>query len=395
MKMPDDYVPIEDFLPEETVQKDTQAHFTATPYIWIEPDQIQAREWVYGRHLIRKFVSVTVAPGGVGKSSLTLTEALSMATGKPLLGQHIAKPLRVWLWNLEDPMEELTRRIQAACQRYGLTPQDIGNRLYIDSGREQELCTAIIGKNGATIQKPVTERLVQQIKEKQIDVLIVDPFVSSHAISENDNPAMDAVTKAWGRIADQTNSAISLVHHTRKQGSDSEVTAESSRGGKALTDAARDVRALNRMSQSEGEKAGVDNYRQYFRVYSDKANLSPPAEKSDWYKLESVELANGDSVGVVIPWLWPDAFDGITVAHLKAVQTAIDGRNLRENSQAYEWVGHTIANVLRMDSRDKSDCAKLKTIIKTWIENRALTVVQRKDAKGKERPVLEVGEWAN
>ena len=139
MKMPDDYVPIEDFLPEETVQKDTQAHFTATPYIWIEPDQIQAREWVYGRHLIRKFVSVTVAPGGVGKSSLTLTEALSMATGKPLLGQHIAKPLRVWLWNLEDPMEELTRRIQAACQRYGLTPQDIGNRLYIDSGREQEL----------------------------------------------------------------------------------------------------------------------------------------------------------------------------------------------------------------------------------------------------------------
>ena len=35
----------------------------ATPYRWTDPAEIPRRQWVYGRHLLRKFVSVTVAPG--------------------------------------------------------------------------------------------------------------------------------------------------------------------------------------------------------------------------------------------------------------------------------------------------------------------------------------------
>jgi hypothetical protein len=42
----------------------------ATPYKWKDPAKIVRREWLYGYLLIRKFVTATVAPGGVGKSSL-------------------------------------------------------------------------------------------------------------------------------------------------------------------------------------------------------------------------------------------------------------------------------------------------------------------------------------
>jgi RecA-family ATPase len=43
------------------------------------------------------------------------------------------------------------------------------------------------------------------------------------------------VIKEWGRVADRGNCAVELVQHTRK--GELEVTTESSRGGKALTDA--------------------------------------------------------------------------------------------------------------------------------------------------------------
>jgi RecA-family ATPase len=84
--------------------------------------------------LIRKFVSATVSPGAIGKSSLVAAESMAQITGKSLLGITPKRPLRVWLWNLEDPQGETERKLQAAALRYGITPEDIGDRLYVNSG---------------------------------------------------------------------------------------------------------------------------------------------------------------------------------------------------------------------------------------------------------------------
>jgi len=85
----------------------------ATPFVWRDPKTIPMRDRLYGDLLIRKFVTATVAPGGVGKSSLVTTETAAQATGKALLGVAPSKPLGVWLWNLEDPQEETERKLQA------------------------------------------------------------------------------------------------------------------------------------------------------------------------------------------------------------------------------------------------------------------------------------------
>src|SRR3954469_24957004 len=90
-----------------------------------------------------------------------------------------------------------------------------------------------------------------------------------------------------------------LVDHTRKMGSsEAEVTTETSRGAKAKTDACRVVRAVNRMTKEEGKRAGVENHRLFFRTFNDKANLAPPADKSDWCELKSVDLDNGPGMEV-------------------------------------------------------------------------------------------------
>ena len=128
--------------------------------------------------------------------------------------------------------------------------------------------------------------------------------------------------------------------------------------------------------------------------------MSPPSDKSKWYRLISIDIGNGsqdepsDQVGVVIAWEMPDAFKGITADDLLRVQKAVDGKNCRQNVQAVDWVGRTVAEVLGLDPRDKQDRNKIKSLLAGWIESGALVVTSFKDKKGAERPTIEVGRWA-
>ena len=46
-------------------------------------------------------------------------------------------------------------RIAAAMIEHGLTREDIGDRLLVDSGRDMPICTAVLAKDGAKIMAPV------------------------------------------------------------------------------------------------------------------------------------------------------------------------------------------------------------------------------------------------
>src|SRR5690606_20168468 len=107
-----------------------------TQFHWRSPSEIEPREWLYGHHLIRKYVSATIAPGGVGKSTLTITDAVAIASGKALLGIKPHAAMTVWLLNLEDPRDEMERRVVAACLHHGIEPAEIAGRLFLDSGRD-------------------------------------------------------------------------------------------------------------------------------------------------------------------------------------------------------------------------------------------------------------------
>jgi hypothetical protein len=379
---------------------------SATPYVWTDPTDIPMRDWLYGRLLIRKFVTATVAPGGLGKSSLITVEALAQVSGKALLGVEPSGRLRVWLWNLEDPQEETRRKIQAAAAHHELTAEDIGNRLFVDSGRDRPLVVATADRNGATVVRPVVDGLIAEIIDKQIDVLIIDPFVSCHEVPENDNTMQDMIVKEWGRVAERGNCAVHLVDHTRKMGAESEVTTESSRGAKSKTDAARVVRAVNRMTGNEGEKAGIENHRLYFRTYNDKANLQPPADRSDWFRLTSVDLGNGpeitiaaglgraagDSVGVVERWEWPDPLADITGSDFDKVADAIRSGRWRKSAQAEDWVGKAVAKALGLNLNNPADKAKVAGLIRVWTTRGLLVEVEGSNAQRKTKTFIEVAE---
>jgi len=383
---------------------ETPPLISATPYIWRNPETIPLRPWIYGRSLLRGQLSVLVAPGAAGKSSMLASMALALVIGKPLLGKAIwGGPKRVWLWNLEDGNDELTRHIQAAAKHHALIAADLGDRLFVDSGLDGATLnlTTVEQRGNITIAVPVQEALTAELIAKKIDVLIVDPFVSSHSAPENDNIAIDRVAKAWARVAKDADCAILLAHHTRKLNGQ-EANSDATRGASALVNAARSVVALNGMTRDEAHYFGVppEMAKYYFRAEDGKNNRAPVSGASDWYERRSVSLSNGgfeggDDLPVAIPWTPPDAFENIDADDLKAVQRKLAGGEWRENMRATQWAGNAVADTLGLDVTDQGARNQIRKLLNIWIKNGALRVVKRKDEKTrKEFEFIEVGNAA-
>ena len=89
----------------------------------------------------------------------------------------------------------------------------------MDSGRDQPLVIATMSRDGRHDRAAGGRRAGRGDHRRKIDVIVIDPFVSSHEVPENDNTAQDMVVKEWGRVADRGNCAVHLVDHTRKMGS--------------------------------------------------------------------------------------------------------------------------------------------------------------------------------
>ncbi len=383
-----------------------RAGIAATPYVCRDPKAMPLRPWVYGRQLLRGSLSLVVAPGATGKTALLVGTALALATGRALLDKTVWDgPKRVWLWNLEDSLEEMARLIEAARLHWRISADDIDGRLFVDSALSgADLKLAVEDRDGFRIVRPVVDALVAELIERRVDVLIVDPFVSSHSVSENDNGAIDAIAKEWARVGVRANCSVVLVHHTRKLGG-GEATAEGARGAIALVGAARSVLALNKMTEEEARQFGIEgeDRRRYFRAYDDKNNRTPPADASDWFKLASINLGNGpngtegDSLPVVLPWSPPDAFDGVTVAHLQEVQSRLGTAIYRRDPQSEDWVGFLIGEVLGLDVSDRKGphAARVKKLQAKWEANEALVRVKAKDAKRMERTFMEAGRMAD
>ncbi|MEG3124423.1 AAA family ATPase [Sphingomonas sp. GB1N7] len=382
----------------------------ASPFRWPDNRSLPRRPWVWGRWLLLGTVSAIVAPGGVGKSSFVASMLLSLASGRQeILGKTVwAGPKRVWYWNLEDGLAELEMQLVAASMFHGVGQDACADRIYLDSGPDgAELRIAVEDRNGYSIAVPVVEALVAELLARKIDVLIIDPFVSSHGVSENDNSAIDAVVKTWASIAKRAGCAIVLVHHSKKLGNE-KVTAESSRGASALVSAARVTLVLNRMDKEESQRFGIaedKERRRLFTVQDDKANRAP-AEDAQWFRLASQNVNNcqgpddpfgdeGDSVGVVTRWTPPDAFEGITVEHLRRVQQVVAAGEYKAHHTASDWVGNAVAEVLGVDAQDKAHRARILKMIAAWEANGVLRIEERKDQNRQIKKFMVVGKAAD
>ena len=299
-----------------------------------DPGQICPRQWLYGTQLVRGFVTVLVAPGGTGKSSYAMAVGLSCASEMTFLGARLFECVNVAIFNLEDPLEELDRRVAALMLRHRIPRQALENRLFLNDAEGHKLCIAAVGPdpsdpNISTIVYPDRDALIKEIRAHEIGLVICDPFVESHELEENSNPHMAKAAAAWRDIARATNCAVLLVHHVRK----GEITSiDAARGAKALTDSARVGLLFSPMTPEEGAEFNVrdEDRWQYVRLDDAKRNMAPAA-KASWFKLEQVPLGNGgvdprypngDTVAAIAAWDAPR--DELKTAPHKELNEALD-----------------------------------------------------------------------
>jgi hypothetical protein len=388
----------------ETDHDDVPPKPIAEPYVYRHSSELPPRPWQYPGTYLRQYLTVTSAPGGGGKTSLAMVEAVAIALGKPLLDAVPFESGPVLIFNGEDPREEIELRLAAIVEqhgpRHGFTGKDLEGRVFIASGRDNDWVVIKQGASGL-ITEPRADEIETFIREKRIIHVMIDPFISTHEVSENDNPAINAAATLWVNIAHRTNSAMHLNHHAKKTNG-AEVTEDSSRGAKALVDKARVTRFLQPMTEQQAEMFGIDpNDRFGFvRINDGKVNLRPRTGAATWVRLVGVVLGNGETVQTVIPWKPPSHLSGVTVEALVEVQRRVKeaveaDKPLRRDNRSGDYVGHVVADVLGLDRDAKPTKPKVKSLVNTWFKNGALVDRQWFDKRaGRSVSTVDVGEMA-
>jgi RecA-family ATPase len=370
-----------------------------TPYNMFNALTLPRREWVYGYDYIKKYISVTASAGGIGKTSAIIVEALAIATGKPLLGVDVKEQTNVWIINLEDPISEMQMRTIAAMQHYNIKPEDVKGRLFMDGEDTMQITLAAEGRDGLITNNDMLAAMIRVIKENNIGAVILDPFVSAHLVNENNNGSIQAVVAMLRKLARDTNSSVQLVHHIRK-GNGDDATIDSVRGAGSLIGAARAARVINRITPEDAMALGVDEHEALgiFRVDDGKANLAPPSDKAVYRRMQSVEIANGEHIGVATEFKLPDLFDGVTADNARNVQKLVNEAEANQtpykaNVQAKQYVGHAVAEELNLDMEKPGDKAKVKAIVKQWLKTNVLKAAEMYDKRqGRDVQCVVVGE---
>ena len=370
-----------------------------TPYNMFNALTLPRREWVYGYDYIKKYISVTASAGGIGKTSAIIVEALAIATGKDLLGTPVKEQTNVWIINLEDPISEMQMRTIAAMQHYDIKPEEIKGRLFMDGEDTMQITLAAEGRDGLITNNDMLAAMIRVIKENKIGAVILDPFVSAHLVNENNNGSIQAVVAMLRKLARDTNSSVQLVHHIRK-GNGDDATIDSVRGAGSLIGAARAARVINRITPEDAMALGVDEHEALgiFRVDDGKANLAPPSDKAVYRRMQGVEIANGEHIGVATEFKLPDLFDGVTADNARNVQKLVQEAEANQtpykaNVQAKQYVGHAVAEELKLDMEKPGDKAKIKAIVKQWMKTNVLKLSEMYDKRqGRDVQCVVVGE---
>lgn len=315
------------------------------PVLEYAPAKLPPRRWVIGKLALEGKVTVLIAPGGVGKSTLTLLAGLAVATGRDDLFHAAIRPhtrppafdpfdvlnlesatakyemmrraaaaAPAWIFNNEDDQDELQRRLFAMMKLHGIIIEDLMTRggeprLFLNSGEHRPFLAAKRVKvaDGSALIPADAPAMTAHAKALGVKLIVVDPFIETHDADENSNPEIAQVARIYRMVAQKADCAVVLVHHTRKHpaaSADSSVgDADSGRGAGALVNVARVARTLYSMSAADAKMAGVGEHERwkYVRLDNAKANLSAPTASgvsgAEWFERVGVSLETDGGPG--------------------------------------------------------------------------------------------------
>ena len=216
--------------PETQVESGThKTTLTAVSLLQISSEKIETTPIAAG--FVDEGENVVIhAEGGVGKSLLMMSLAVSAAAKFPLLwGQFPISRQRTALFvQSENGRKCLNERAIKMCQGTPELARGFENIFF--AGREGGVELA-----GAVTKKSFREDIYTCVKESglKIDIIVFDPLISYHDADENDNSRMRTTLDCISEIGARLNADPFVVHHDNRMGA--------IRGASAIKDWSRHV----------------------------------------------------------------------------------------------------------------------------------------------------------
>lgn len=296
--------PVPDLLPTPMQAKAVET----SAFVWgnaVALTALKPRPWVLHRYLLRQEVTALIAPGGVGKSLVQLMTAVFLATGQDMFGfKNVeGRPLKSVIYNAEDSLDEMSMRLYAICTALNIDASLVVPKIMLISGKTHMRLRLVNGGQQPSINEEAFRMLLDALRDPDIGMCGLDPLNKLHTVNGIDNIAMTYVMEQLETLAELTNIALLISHHTSKPNLASSATyagnADAAQGASAIKDSVRIMMTLMTPSDEDASRFALTGQerRLYLRMDDAKMNRALASDETLWLRKVPVKLWNGEEVG--------------------------------------------------------------------------------------------------
>ncbi|CAM5377924.1 hypothetical protein ATER59S_01684 [Aquamicrobium terrae] len=272
--------------------------------------------WLMEGLLLYNEVTTIGGRGGSGKSLLAWMIVCSVATGKALAWFPAPeRPRKVLVISGEDSVDEIERRVSAACQAMGIKRADLGENFMVWSERTIRLAIKD-AKSGKVSLTKLWHGIRWAVEHLDVGLVATDPLIKgSSGFDESSNDHMEELYGIVRELTSGHDCAALTVDHFAKGGTGGDQA--SIRGASAKVDAARVAATLTSMTEAEHAKLRPPQPREAYVLYVDPKQNYARKTGGHWMELVEFEVGNGETRpslvwrrldpddGIADPQLWP------------------------------------------------------------------------------------------
>ncbi|WP_168168938.1 AAA family ATPase [Shinella sp. HZN7] len=280
----------------------------------VDAAALPVREWLIAPRLPVGDVAQCVGEPGISKSTFALRDALVVATGRedilrgrnaagaPIGHERLHSTGAVIVYNAEDRLSEMERRLAAAQRHYGVAAAEMKHPIILWSGVDQATLKVVhrIDNRSPLKRASGADMLMAAIRHYRAALVVLDPQISLAAGSvENSNDDQDALLQELARMASDLRCAITVIHHTSKQNRQAAGDMGAGRGGFAAVGKVRSAYTLvNVTGDAEDEKAwGVSRDDGLIRLDYSKISHDRKPQTPQVFRRTSAQVGNGTGIG--------------------------------------------------------------------------------------------------
>jgi RecA-family ATPase len=195
-----------------------------------------------------------VAPGGTGKTTVAIHEAVHIILGRPLWGRRIVRPGPVVFATAEDSERIVRTRLIQICQALRLSDAEleiVADGFYIeDLSMVGVRLVGVDPKTGLVRPTPLVADIIARYRDLDVSLVHLDPASLLGPGEQSGNDGMSELMRAARQIAAALGAACQIVHHVAQVVARSGIQDQyAGRGGTAFADNSRGQRQLVRIKE--------------------------------------------------------------------------------------------------------------------------------------------------